>query len=192
MRVPVFISSKMAELHDDRIALAAVIDDTEGLEAVFAEDWSPRRATPEEAYVADAMRCPIYVGLFWRVYSEATEREYQTACANTETEILLYVRDSAEQERDDRLRALLAGFNSSHVCSKYSGTRDLCNKAPKHLRDAITRMVTRLHRLGAGTRSSDGGSAKRLQRLLSSWGLNAVPNDVSNALELAAARLKFV
>ena len=74
IRIPVFISSKMAELREDRFALASVIKSTETLEPVFAENWAPRRATPEESYIADALRCPIYVGLFWRAYSEAPNR----------------------------------------------------------------------------------------------------------------------
>jgi hypothetical protein len=190
-RIPVFISSKMGELREDRLTLASVIDRTETLEPVFAENWAPRRATPEEAYVADALRCPIYVGLFWRIYSEATEQEYRVACSNTESEILLYIREAPESEREERLRLLLAEVHSGHVCSRYKDPSDLRNEFPGHLRAAVIRMVMRLHRLGSEKRSRKAGTGGRItaDQLLRSWGIGGRAESVRAALEHAIERL---
>lgn len=39
-------------------------------------------------YLADVANCDIYVGLFGRIYSEATEEEYREAAGKSARELL--------------------------------------------------------------------------------------------------------
>jgi hypothetical protein len=183
-RIPVFISSKQIELHDDRMAIAEVVAQIETLEPVYAEEWAPRRAAAGDVYRTDALRCPLYIGLFWRAYSAATEEEYRLAVSNRETELLLYVRDCPELEREDRLLSLIAEFRDKHVFRRYDSTVELRRLVPNHLLEAVIRMVTRLHHLGQTSRS---GLPMHFtpQELLAAWGLDGTPAEAADALSQA-------
>jgi len=187
-KIPVFISSKQIELHDDRLAIAELVAQIETLEPVYAEEWTPRRAAAGDVYRADALRCPLYIGLFWKAYSAATEEEYRLAVSNRETELLLYIRDCEELEREERLRGLIAEFQDKHVFRRYGSTADLQRLVPNHLLEAVIRMVTRLHYLGQTSRS---GLPRFLapRDLLEAWGLDGTVADTADALSRARGLL---
>ena len=190
-RIPVLISSKMDELVEDRQCVAEAVSRTDTLEPVFAENWAPKRGNPYQESALEALRCPIYLGLFWRVYSPATVIEYNAAISNTATEILLYIREAPESERDLPLRELIGKFRDDHICKYYAVPADLTKVVRKHLRAAIVRMIERLHNSGTPTRAFDSPRARAAQlKILAAWNLSLDPNEALALLNQSAAGLE--
>jgi len=129
---------------------------------------------------------PIYVGLFGTVYSEPTEREYREAVKNPYREVMIYVKSNAE--RDPKLSALVEAMRDDHVITHFQDVRDLVHRFGDHLREAVSRMVLRLQKLGE-ERPQARGSGSRLserwakeQRFLGEFGLAAWSPDSRNAM----------
>jgi Domain of unknown function (DUF4062) len=182
-KIRVFISSKQSEFEAERAVLAHEIEMIPLLDAVWAEQWSPAGATPVEVYLKDVRSCPIYVGLFGRVYSEHTKLEYLAACENPYREKLLYVKES--QDVDAQLQQLIAELQERHTVGRFRNIGDLVQVFSKHLIAALGRMIEALQTLGetkpvahgSGTSVLEMRFAKRLQYL---EGLG-LPGDLSAA-----------
>lgn len=166
-KIPVFISSKQEELREERVAVAEVMSRLDTLEPVMAENWFPQRGNVHNLYLEEVLRCPIFLGLFWKAYSEPTHREYKAAIGNDQTEILLYLKSCPDQSRDARLLDLIGEFSGDVRAAKFTTVDDLKKAVPDHLLAAVVRMVTRLHHSTETTRSSNN----RSEQLLYDWGL---------------------
>lgn len=170
-RVRVFISSKQSEFTAERAVLAHETASIPLLDAVWAEEWSPGAARPTEVYLKDVRSCPIYVGLFGRIYSEHTKLEYLAACENPYREKLLYIKQSDNVEPE--LQELISEFYDRHVPAKFNDIGDLIQIFSKHLILALGRMIDLLQVLGeskpvahsGGPSALEKGFAKKVQYL---------------------------
>jgi hypothetical protein len=192
--INVFISSKQIELREDRLIVANTINSLRNMRAVMAEDWVPQRQIVHQVYLQDVLRCPIYLGLFWKVFSDPTVREYEAAHSNEHTEILLYVKDCPDSERDGPLRTLIQRFEENHVPRRFRSAAELMTTLPQHLDAAVDRMLEKLTRLGQTARSGPGPRAlksrKAQQVVLEAWDLSGEPEKVIELLNDVRAGLK--
>ena len=192
--ISVFISSKQMELREDRLIVANTINSLRNMRAVMAEDWVPQRQIVHQVYLQDVLRCPIYLGLFWKVFSDPTVREYEAAYSNEHTEILLYIKDCPDAERDGPLQALIQRFQENHVPTRFKSAADLMTVLPKHLDAAVDRMLEKLVRLGQTSRSGPGPRSLKARKdqemVLEAWDLGGEPENVIELLQGARAGLK--
>ena len=152
--ISVFISSKQGELDTERHIVRQRAEDA-GLSAELAEEWPPGRADIRRVYLDRVASCCIYVGLFYRTYSEPTIEEYETASENPYREMLIYWRAAAAEEVDPRLMEFMKRVGFRHVYRKYQRPEDLLPMIREHLRAALTRMMQLLIGMGA---SPKGGN----------------------------------
>jgi hypothetical protein len=151
--ISVFVSSKQGELDTDRQIVRQRAEDA-GLTPVLAEDWPPGRADIRQVYLEKVERCPIYLGLFYRTYSEPTAEEYRVASNNPYREILIYWRSSGGQPVDAPLSEFMRAVGTRHVYQKYQKPEDLLRIVHEHLQQALERMIQLLLNLG---KSAKGG-----------------------------------
>jgi hypothetical protein len=194
--IRVFISSKQVELREDRLIVANTINSLHNMQAVMAEDWVPQRENVHQVYLQDVLRCPIYLGLFWKVFSEPTVREYEAALSNPHTEILVYVKECPEAEREDSLRSLISRFEENHVPTRFRSAAELMPILPKHLDAAVNRMLEKLLQLGQAVRSDQGPRALKARRdqaaLLEAWDILGSPEEAVELLKDMRAELHSV
>jgi hypothetical protein len=188
LTIPVFISSKQSELAIERDLIADHVRRIPPLDPIAAEEWAPQAKRVQEVMLDKVRLAPIYVGLFASVYSEPTELEYREAVSNPYREVLIYVKDVADREA--RLSALVESMRSDHVVTTYRDVRDLLHRFSDHLREAVSRMILLLQKLGEGRPVSRGAGARlqerwdREQQLLHQFafaGLTKVEHDTIRA-----------
>ncbi|HJZ74721.1 MAG TPA: DUF4062 domain-containing protein [Vicinamibacterales bacterium] len=183
--ISVFISSKQAEFETERAVLADKIRAIPFFTPVIAEEWTPQRTAVRDVFLDKVRSSPIYVGLFHRVYSDATELEYRAAVENPYREVLLYVKDR-DAVREPRLTQLLSAARSEHVTFQFEGVKDLLPVFTAHLQAALVRMVATLQRLAKEppvARSAESALRRRWElerRHLKALGL---PNDSASVVE---------
>ena len=184
LTIPVFISSKQSELAIERDLMADYVRRIPPLDPIAAEEWAPQAKRVQEVMLDKVRLAPIYVGIFASVYSEPTELEYREAVSNPYREVLIYVRDVVD--RDARLTALVESMRSDHVVTTYRDVRDLLQRFSDHLREAVSRMILLLQKLGEGRPVSRGAGGRlqgrwdREQRLIHQFafaGLTKVEQD---------------
>ena len=192
--IRVFISSKQVELREDRLIVANTINSLHNMQAVMAEDWVPQRQNVHQVYLQDVLRCPIYLGLFWKVFSEPTVREYEAALSNSHTEILVYLKECPEAEREECLRSLIGRFEQNHVPTRFRSGSELMTILPKHLDAAVNRMVEKLLQLGQAVRSDKGPRALKARRdqetLLEAWDILKSPEETIELFKDVRAELE--
>jgi hypothetical protein len=175
--------------------VANTINGVRNMEAVMAEEWAPQRQDVQQVYLKDVLRCPIYLGLFAKIYSDPTRREYEAALANQNTEILLYLKNCPESEREGPLRELIQRFEAYHVPTRFQSPAELMTAIPRHLDAAVERMIEKLLRLGEETtRSLLGPRARRVRQaqeaLLEAWDVLAEPDEMVHLLHGVRADLR--
>lgn len=75
----VFVSSKMAELAEERKAVQAALKELNIETFVFESDAGARETTIEQTFLEELRQAHLYIGLFWQGYGEYTLQEYQAA-----------------------------------------------------------------------------------------------------------------
>jgi len=153
--VKIFISSKFGELDTER---AIIGEQTRSLKLkpIFGEEWSPRRRQVRDLYLDQVRKCPVYVGIFYRKYSIPTIEEYSAAMDNPYREALIYIRQDDSQKRDNRLKDFLEKIQDQHLCYQYNKPEELLSFIPRHLEDAVSRLVKLVMKLG---NAPEGGLA---------------------------------
>jgi Domain of unknown function (DUF4062) len=130
MPIRVFLSSKMKEFETERAAIANQIAGLRGFQVNAAEEWGAHSASVENIYRGGVRDCHIYVGLFGRVYSAATQAEYDEACLNPYRQKLIYIRPT--KKPDPELAALIEVFKQRHRPYQF---RNLWELQPQLVRD---------------------------------------------------------
>lgn len=162
LSIPVFISSKQSELAIERDLMAEHVRRVPPLEPIIAEEWAPQARRVREVMLDKVRLAPIYVGLFASVYSEPTELEYREAVSNPYREVLIYVKAGAT--RDPKLAGLLETMRDDHVIMPYDDVRDLLRRFTDHLREAVSRMILLLQKLGEERPVSRSATSRLLAR----------------------------
>ncbi|NOT56729.1 MAG: DUF4062 domain-containing protein [Deltaproteobacteria bacterium] len=108
----VFVSSKMAELAEERQAIQTALKELFIATFVFEADAGARETTIEQTFVEELREADLYIGLFWRGYGEYTMQEYQTA-GDLGMDRLIFEKRVAVEQRDSELQQFLDGI--AHV-----------------------------------------------------------------------------
>ncbi len=140
MAIRVFLSSKMKEFDQERAAIAFQIAGLKGFEIHAAEDWGALSAPVDNVYESGVANCHIYIGLFGRVYSVHTQREYEAACRNPYRQKLIYLKAGAKIT-DDNLARLIETFDARHKPYRFRDLRDLQPRLLKDLELAVQEML---------------------------------------------------
>ena len=74
-----FISSKMAELAEERRAVQSALSAYQMSGWLFEKDAGARPDTIQSTYLKQVEACDIYIGLFWHGYGQYTIEEYEKA-----------------------------------------------------------------------------------------------------------------
>lgn len=102
----VFVSSKMAELAEEREAIQKTLKDLFIATFVFEADAGARETTIEQTFVEELGEADLYLGLFWRGYGEYTIQEYHTAGEHG-LDRLIFEKRVAVEQRDPQLQQFL-------------------------------------------------------------------------------------
>jgi Domain of unknown function (DUF4062) len=186
LTIPVFISSKQSELAIERDLVAESVRRMPPLDPVIAEEWAPQAKKVQTVMLDKVRLAPVYVGLFASVYSEPTELEYREAVRNPYREVLLYVKATAD--RDPRLAVLLERMRDDHVITTYDDVRDLLRRFSDHLREAMSRMILLLQKLGEERPISRSAGSRlfarweQQQRFLQEFAFGALAGNERRAL----------
>ncbi len=123
-RARVFISSRQDEFEDERAYIKQRLAD-KGIDSfVFEIDARTSPASPHEMYLAEVAASDIYVGLFYKHYSQATMDEYNLAY-NLDIPCLIYLKDIGRCRRSPALRAFLNRLRDRHVYQQFFKVTDL-------------------------------------------------------------------
>ena len=131
----IFLSSVQNEFAEERDAVAAYIRGDALLRKHFAifrfEELPSLDRLPDDVYLDEVDRSDIYLGLFGIEYGlggpegeSATEREFDRATEKGLTR-LIFVKGSADLDRDPRMRALIRKAQEELVRRRFNGAPDL-------------------------------------------------------------------
>lgn len=101
----VFISSDIRELKRERAAAISAINDLQFIPDFF-EGWPASPKSVQETMFEKVRSSDIYIGIFWRRFSEPTVEEYRMAKRNGKP-TLMYVKEKGGSVRDRQLAEFL-------------------------------------------------------------------------------------
>ena len=101
-----FISSKMAELAEERQAVQRALKNYHMYGWLFEKDAGARPESIQQTYLEEVASCDIYIGLFWQGYGEYTIEEFEKARA-LHKPCLIYEKHVALEQRDPQLTTFL-------------------------------------------------------------------------------------
>ena len=101
-----FISSKMAELAEERRAVQSALSAYQMRGWLFEKDAGARPEPIQSTYLAEVEACDIYIGLFWQGYGPYTIQEYERA-RSLKKPCLVYEKQVDIDTRDPQLGAFL-------------------------------------------------------------------------------------
>lgn len=119
-----FVSSTIEELREERARIKMALEPL-GLDVfLFELDAGARSESTRRVYGDEVLQCDIYIGLFKHIFSAPTKEEYELALANGK-EILIYIFDTSEENRENELSSLLTKLGQTHTRKKYGGMEEL-------------------------------------------------------------------
>ena len=101
-----FISSKMAELAEERQAVQRALNNYNMYGWLFEKDAGARPESIQQTYLEEVASCDIYIGLFWQGYGQYTIEEFEKARA-LHKPCLVYEKHVAIEQRDPQLTTFL-------------------------------------------------------------------------------------
>jgi hypothetical protein len=105
LRLTVFLSSRMRELHNERMLLKQMLQERGMQVFAFEVDAGARPESPQVAYLSEVRNADVYVGLFWNEFSEAVFEEFE--CAQSLGKPCFIYTKSFSVRRDKQLREKL-------------------------------------------------------------------------------------
>ncbi len=101
-----FISSKMMELIDERLALQEALKVYNMRGWLWEKDAGARPEPIQSTYLKEVEACDIYIGLFWLGYGQYTIEEYEHA-RKKQKPCLIYEKNVRVDQRSSELTAFL-------------------------------------------------------------------------------------
>ena len=101
-----FISSKMAELAEERQAVQRALYAYNMYGWLFEKDAGARPESIQQTYLEEVASCDIYIGLFWQGYGQYTIEEFEKARA-LHKPCLVYEKQVDLEQRDPQLTTFL-------------------------------------------------------------------------------------
>jgi len=105
-RLRVFVSSRMAELAEERQIIKSALSDLQIDAWVFEEDAGARPVSIQETYLDEVEKANIYLGLFWLGYGAYTIEEYEHARKHRKP-CFVYQKQVDVERRDRELQSFL-------------------------------------------------------------------------------------
>ena len=139
-RLQVFVSSTVEELKDARAIAREAINDFQ-FSPLMCEDWGASTESSRKTYLKEIKNSDVYIGIFWKNYSEPTVEEYREAI-RLGKEILLYVKKEENELRNNNLKEFLTNIknlDSGHIYYEYDTVVDLKSR----IKDNISRIVSK-------------------------------------------------
>ncbi len=139
-RLKIFVSSTVEELKDARAIAKEAINHFQ-FSPLMCEDWGAATESSRKTYLKEIQNSDVYIGIFWKNYSEPTVEEYREAI-RLGKEILLYVKKEENELRNNNLKEFLTNIknlDSGHIYYEYDTVVDL--KA--RIKDNISRIVSK-------------------------------------------------
>ncbi|MEM8658389.1 MAG: DUF4062 domain-containing protein, partial [Pseudomonadota bacterium] len=106
-RLRVFVSSRMAELQEERLAIRAALDELNIDGWIFESDAGAQSQSIQAAYKDQIDRADLYIGVFWRGYGDYTIDEFDHATTHGKDRLIYEKRTDLEGQRDPRLQGFL-------------------------------------------------------------------------------------
>ncbi len=139
----VFISSVMAELAQERAAVAEALEHL-GFTVRWFEEFGGRDDAVDAAYLGEVRTCTVYLGLLGEQYGSmlpsgpyagfsATHAEYLEACAAGKR-VSFWALEPAKS-REGHTRRFLLEVQLFHVTGSFSGAHDLAANVERRLRE---------------------------------------------------------
>lgn len=136
----IFISSKMAELADERRAVQAVLSQYLMYGWLWEDDAGARPEPIDSTYLKEVEACDIYIGLFWQGYGPYTIEEFEHARKHHKP-CLIYEKHKDIDKRDLRLKTFLDDIQQA----KNPDGLTVCRfETPKQLAEQVKKDVIRL------------------------------------------------
>ena len=126
-RLGVFVSSAMQELKAERQIIKGVLEELKIDAWVYESDAGARDQNTRTTYLQELKAADLYIGVFWKRYGPYTIDEYRQA-ELLQKPRLIFVKQAAEEERDQELRAFLAqvtGVEADRAAGWFAGLDDL-------------------------------------------------------------------
>lgn len=150
----------MQELDLERIAASEVVFALL-LEPVMFESFGARPETPRKAFLEELRNSDIYVGIFGKKYSDATEAEYYEALKDKK-DVLLYVKELLGQKRDADLEKLIKEISGLHVYRIFKSLDDLRTG----LKEDLVRLLSEKYKKSVRGLEEEQAATKRLGQFL--------------------------
>ena len=135
----VFVSGKEGELDDERdIAIETI---KVFFDPLASEDRAASEQSITDEYLGEVNEADIYIGIFGKIYSEPSRREFDTARANN-IPVLVFEKQLKDDKRDKELEEFLGEVQnplSGITADKYSDVVDFREKLKKALSILISR-----------------------------------------------------
>src|SRR5262245_53430560 len=129
-RLGVFVSSAMQELKAERQIIKAALEELKIDAWVYESDAGARDQNTRATYLQELRAANLYVGVFWKRYGPYTIDEYRQAQVLQKPR-LIFVKEAAEEERDQELRAFLTqvtAVEADRAAGWFTGLDDLREK----------------------------------------------------------------
>lgn len=139
---PVFISSTISELKDERLIVKECVE-IFGFEPVMFEEWGARSSGLRQTYIDEVMNSDLYIGIFYKKDSAPTIEEYETAKAHKK-DIMIYVKKLARGRREKKLQSFIDSISEpdeGHILCYFDDIMDLRRKVKTDLTHWIARII---------------------------------------------------
>ena len=126
-RLGVFVSSAMQELKAERQIIKVALEELKIDAWVYESDAGARDQNTRTTYLQELKAADLYIGVFWKRYGPFTIDEYRQA-ELLQKPRLIFVKQAAEEERDQELRAFLTqvtGVEADRAAGWFVGLDDL-------------------------------------------------------------------
>lgn len=135
-----FISSKMAELAEERRAVQTALSDYNMQGWLWEKDAGARPEPIQSTYLAEVEACDVYIGLFWLGYGQYTIEEFEQARKHHKP-CLIYEKRVNVEQRNPELTAFL---NRIQQVADPDALTVFWFKTPEQLAEQVKKDIMRL------------------------------------------------
>ena len=116
-KIQVFISSKMAELAQERQIVDKALEEMMVEAWVFENDAGASPGTIQETYIRALEESDLYLGIFWKGYGTYTVDDEFVRAVKLGIPCLIYEKRTELDKRDPKLQEFLNSISSVEVTS---------------------------------------------------------------------------
>ena len=132
-KLKVFISSSN-ELNDERLIVKEIVEDLNWIPILY-ENWKAKTESMRTTYIKGVKSSDVYVGIFWRKYSQPTIEEYETANVENK-EISIHIKSIDKESRDNNLVDFINKIKDKHVYNSFKNILELKNNVKRSISES--------------------------------------------------------